>query len=306
MILILGAFFVAALAGAVVIVIIARHWREIQLLNPSSIREEQERQQRDVLIKKRFERLGSNRMRPIVQFGKEGARRARQVYRNTYDRLQAVEQFYRNAKAPFAALAPSDRERIKTLITEARSLGRDLKWADAERRYLEVLGLDTHHVEAYKGLGGIYLKQKWYPQAAETFQFVVKMKKADDMVYAGLAEIAEAEGQMVLAEEMRLKAVDAAPNQPQRHAELADFYVQQEQPRKALPSAKRATELDPKSGKYLEAALEVALLTQNAKEARKYYDRLRLVTDDRARFQSWREKLEELEAAKKDKTKAAD
>ncbi len=50
-------------------------------------------------------------------------------------------------------------------------------------------------------------------------------------------------------------------------------------------------------------ALEVSLLTENAKEARKYYDRLRLVTDDRARFQSWREKVEALEAKKAEKGK---
>lgn len=299
MFLIFGAFFVAALSGAVIVVIIFRHWREIQLLNPGSIREEQERQQRDVLIEKRFERLGSGRLRPLVQLSKAGARRAQQLYQKTYDRLQAVEQFYRNAKSPFAALAPSDRERIKTLLTEARALARDLKWADAERRYLEILGLDTRHVEAYKGLAGIYLKQKWYPQAFETFQFVVKMKKADDTVYAGLAEIAEAEEKLTLAEEMRLKAVEVSPTQPQRHAELAEFYLQQNQPQKALPHVKKATELDPKSGKYLEIALEAALLIENVKEARRYYDRLRLVTDDRARFQSWREKVEALEAAKK-------
>lgn len=285
------------------VVIMMRHWKEIQLLNPGSIREEQERQQRDVLIKQRFERLGTGRLRPLVHFGKASARRAQQAYQKTYDRLQAVEQFYRNAKSPFAALAPSDRERIKTLVTEARSLARDLKWADAERRYLEVLGLDTRHVEAYKGLAAIYLKQKWYPQAFETYQFVVKMKKADDTVYAGLAEIAEAENNMMLAEDMRLKAVSVGTGQPQRYAELAEFYIQQEQPLKAVASVKKATELDPKSGKYLEMALEVALLTENAKEARKYYDRLRLVTDDRARFQSWREKVEALEVKKGEKGK---
>lgn len=301
MLFVLGAFFVAALSGAVIAIILFRHWKEIQLLNPGSIREEQERQQRDVLIKKRFERLGSGRLRPLIHVGKVGARHVQKLYQKTYNRLQAIEQFYRNTKSPFAALAPSDRERIKTLLTEARSLARDLKWADAERRYLEILGLDTRHVEAYKGLASIYLKQKWYPQAFETFQFVVKMKKADDMVYAGLAEIAEAEQKETLAEEMRLKAVETSPALPQRHAELAEYYMRHSQLQKALASVKRATELDAKSGKYLEMALDIALQMGNVKEARKYYDHLRLVTDDGVRFQSWREKIERLEAVKTEK-----
>ncbi len=294
----IGAFFVAALSGAVVIIILIRHWKEIRLLNPGSIREEQERQQRDDLIKNRFARLSSGRLRPLIRLGKVGAHRVQQAYQKTYDRLQAVEQFYRNAKSPFATLTPSDRERIKTLITEARAMARDLKWADAERRYLEVLGLDTRHVDAYKGLATIYLKQKWYPQAFETFQFVVKMKKADDVVYAGLAEIAEAQNNLLLAEDMCLKAVEVSPGQPQRHAELAEFYMQQNQFEKALPHVQLATELDPKSAKYLEMALEISLFTKNTTNARKYYDRLRLVTDDRVRFQSWREKVEKLETTK--------
>ena len=182
-------------------------------------------------------------------------------------------------------------------------MGRDLKLADAERRYLEILGIDTHHVEAYKGLAALYLKQKWYPQAFETFQFIVKMKRADDVVYAGLAEIAEAQENPIEAERMRLKAVECSPGQPQRHAELAGYYIQQGHPEKALSSIKQATELDAKSGKYLEMELEVALRMEHPKEARKYYDHLRLVTDDRTRFQSWREKVEALEAKKGEKGK---
>ena len=62
----------------------------------------------------------------------------------------------------------------KSTIEEARSLARDLKYGDAERKYLEVLGLDKRNVEAYKGLAALYLKQKMLPQAKETFEFLLR------------------------------------------------------------------------------------------------------------------------------------
>lgn len=193
MLFIILVFFVAGLAFTVAAIILARHWKEILLLDPLTIKAEQERQQREVIIRRRFERVRADQILPFKRLGRELKRLLSETYHEVYERLQAFETFYKSAKHPFANVAPSSRERIKALLLEAKSFGRDLKWADAERRYLEIVSLDNRHAEAYRGLGLIYLKQKLYPQAKETLEFVVKLKKADDGTYAGLAEMAELE-----------------------------------------------------------------------------------------------------------------
>jgi tetratricopeptide (TPR) repeat protein len=118
--------------------------------------------------------------------------------------------------------------------------------------------MDNRNADAYKGVGVIHLKQKLYAQAKETFEYLVKSKRADDLVYASLAEIAEAEGEWGTAERMRLKAVELRPRLSNRHAELARFYAERGQHAKAWPHAKTAVELEPKSAKYQELALECA------------------------------------------------
>jgi tetratricopeptide (TPR) repeat protein len=290
------AFPIAGIGLIVSATLIGRHWKELRLLDPLSIKEERERRQRDALIQRRFERLHADKIEPFRKIGERLKQAARKSYHRTYERLQAFEALYKNIKHPFSAVTPTTRDRIQTLLRDARSLIRDLKWADAERRYLEVLSIDTHQAEAYRGLGEIYLKQKLYPQAKETFEFLVKMKEADDGTYAGLAEIAEEQGDLEEAEDMRLKAVEHNPRQAHRHAQLAEFYIEQDEPTKAWPSAKRASDLEPMSAKYLECSLEVAILLGDRKEARQRYDRLRLLAEDRTKFQSWREKVEALEA----------
>jgi tetratricopeptide (TPR) repeat protein len=285
----------AALGVGVAAYVVIKHWNDLQLLDPDSIKEEQERQSREALIKRRFDRLRADRVEPVKRLGRRLGQSIKKSYQRTYERLQAFEKLYQTAKQPFSTLTPSTRERVKTLLSEARSLMRDLKWADAERRYLEVLSLDTHQVEAYKGLGQIYLKQKLYPQAKETFEFVLKMRKADDVCYAALAEIAEASGDRAKAESMRLKAVEATPRQAFRHAELAQFYLAEQQSAKAWPSAKRASELEPQSAKYLELSLETAIVNGDLKEARQRFERLRLLSEDRSKFQQWRDRIEEMQ-----------
>jgi tetratricopeptide (TPR) repeat protein len=186
------------------------------------------------------------------------------------------------------------KDKVRTLLDEARSLGREQKWADAERRYLEVLGMDDRNLDAYKGLAAIYLKQKLYPQARETFEFLIKTKKADASCYAGMAEIYEAENDLPEAEEMRLKALELQPRLAQRYVELAEFYLDHNGPDKAWPHLKKAVELEPKSGKYLELTLDTAIQLGSREEARRLYDKFRLVSEDRPKLQVYKEKIDEL------------
>lgn len=292
------AFVIALAALGVAGWVIVRHWSELILLDPMSIKEEREREQREELIRRRFERMSKDRFSTVARAFRQMHRSAKTAYSKAYERLKAFETVYQNMASPFASVAPSARERTKVLILEARSLARDLKWADAERRYLEVLSVDPRSAEAYQGLGQIYLRQRLFPQAKETLEFVIKMKRADDATYGALAEIAEAEGQASQAETYLQKAIEASPKNAHRHAELVTWCMAHGQAEKAVASARRAMELEPGSAKYVELALEVALARKDAAEARRMYDRLRLVTEDHRKYQSWKEKIDLLDEKK--------
>jgi len=288
-------FFVfAALGLGVMIWLLVRHWHHIRLLDPSSLKEEQFREKRSVFIKQRFDRLRAERMQPIKRMGRLLVRHGSRMYSEMNQRLQSFENAYKQVKNPFASLAPSTRDRVKRLLLDGHALVRDLKFADAEKRFLEILSLDARHAEAYKGLGQIYLKQKLYPQAKETYEFLVKIKQADDAVFAALAEIAESEGNIDQAEQFRLKAIQASPRQACRQIELAQFYVSREAWDKAWPLALRALELERNSQKYLELVLEIAIGRKDKREARARFDKLRMMMDDEHRVRMWREKVEAL------------
>ncbi len=293
-ILIWIAFGIAGLSLAVVLYLFVRHWHEIRLIDPNSIKEEKDRLRRDDLVKERFNRLKSGKVEPVKTFYRRVIFSAKTSFHRGYLRLIKINRLYEQAKKPFLHVAPSQDERIKLLLDEARSLARDLKWADAEKRYLEILLIDNRNSDAYKGIGIIYLKQKLLPQAKETFDYLVKVKQADDIVYAGLADIAVLENDKRTEETMRLKAIEIRPRLANRHAELARFYSSHGYFKEAWPSAKRATDLDPKSPKYQEIALECLIEMGDWPEAKRRYDKLRLMMDDKPKMQKYRERIDAL------------
>ncbi len=295
MILALASLGITIVALGTMGVIVARHWNEMRLLDPTSVKSEQQRRQRYHLIEQRLQRLTSDRLEPLYRLSRRVRVLAERQARHWEARLYAFERMYRRVQSPLAAMSPSVRERVQSLMSEGKSLARDQKWVDAERRFLEVLSLNTHHIEAYKGLGQIYLKQKLYPQARETFDFVLKIRKNDDAAFSALADIAEAEGDVAQAESLHLKAVAAAPKQAQHQASLATFYLDREQAAKAKPFAVRASELEPSSPKYTELCLATAVALQDVAESRHRYQRLRLLTDDANKLQAWKKKVETLE-----------
>lgn len=280
----------AAAAGFLVL----RHWSEIRLLNPLSIKEENERLKRESIVAQRFTRLQTDKIAPLKYFYKKGVFQTKKSFHEVYLRLIRLDRLYQQAKRPFAKVAPSEQERIKVLLDEARSLARDLKWADAEKKYLEVLLLNNRNADAYRGIGALYLKQKMYPQAKETFEYLVKTKEADDASFAALADIAEVEGEIGKAEEMRLKAVEIRPRLACRHAELAKYYVEKGDYPKAWPSAKRASDLEPKSAKYSELAMECAIVLGDRSEAKRRFDKLRLLSEDYQKLQQFRERIDKI------------
>lgn len=284
----------ALVSLAIFYVTLGRHWKEIRLLDPDSIKEERVRRKREEIISQRFERVKSSKLAPLKVMAQRVIMAGKKSFHAAYIKLIQLDRFYKQAKAPFAHAAPPTRDRIRALLEEARSLARDLKWADAERRFLEILALDERHADAYKGLAGIYLKQKLYPQAKETFEFLAKIDRADAFCHEGLGEIAEAEEDARTAEQMYLKALELQPRLARRHARLAEFYLRQEDPGKAWPPAKRATDLEQKSVKYLDLAIEAALRLKHRDDARRLYDRLRLVSEDRSRLQSISERIQEI------------
>jgi tetratricopeptide (TPR) repeat protein len=275
-------------------VVFLKHWKEIRLLDPETIRVEQERKTRERIVNHRFERRVASVIVPVKRVGSLAAEKLLKTYRQVENRLARAAHAGPHSGQTTEVL-PED---VKLLLDEAHAFARDEVWPEAEHAYLEVLKHDERQLEAYRGLAALYLAQKQYEQARETFQFLERIHGANDASYAGLAEIAEAEGNLRLAERMRKQAIEKNPKQAIRHAELARFYLTHDSPDYALAEARRAADLEPDAPAFLELCMESAILVRDRNEAERRYDRWHLLTTDRQKLQTYRDKIDALKSKK--------
>src|SRR3990167_6543645 len=164
-------------ADALIAAVVFKHWKEIRLLDPDTIRAEQERKTRTHIVAQRFQRRLEGFMTPVKRVGRGMLDRIMQSYRQVEERL---------SQASSSGTRPLDEpsERTRLLLGDAQVLARDGKFA-------------------------------------------------------------EAEGDVTAAETMRKRAVDMAPKNAVRHAELAGYYLAHGSPEFARASARRAVDLHP-------------------------------------------------------------
>lgn len=273
--------------------VLFRHWREIRLLDPDTIRAEQDRKARDRIMRERFERQFKRWTSPIRHAGKNTVRKLSESIVSMEQRLRQATGM-EPTPAGAATGNPSSSGRVAQLVREAQALAKEGKVTRAERAYLEALKLDMRHVEAYRGLGALYLSDRQYRQAKETFEFLLHLKAEDGSVYAGLATVAEAETNFQDAERFRKRAAELEPT-GNRYAELGEYYFRRGEGALAMEQAKRARTLEPDSVRHLELLAQAAIILGDRKEAELAYQTLRIKGCERSTLQQIKEQLDALE-----------
>ena len=289
---------IALIAAITIAVVIFRHWKDIRLLDPDTIRAEQERKVRERIVRQRFDRRLRRALAPLSLAGRHAVDRLTRTVRQIEERLAQAAGAARHAAGADADEGGTQEipEEIRVLLSHAEKQIRQAQWTDAERIYLEILKQDSRQIQAYRGLATLYLAQKQYPQAKETYKFLERIGGCDDVCYAGRADIAESEGEFVDAESFRKRAVEAAPRNAERHAQLAAFYTKHNSPEYAFASLRRASELDPKNTHFLERSVEAAILLRDRSGAEAAYARLQDLVNDQALLRRMRTKIDLLSA----------
>ncbi len=162
----------------------------------------------------------------------------------------------------------SPEERTERLLAEGSDLTDKEQYEDAERRFIDVLSLDSHSCAAYEGLARIYRQKKEWAQARDVLGCAIKLMKEQH------------------------KGSEESDRWAVSYAELlndaAEVYVKLDESLKALACAKEAVELQPNNPKYLDALLDIHVALGQRLKAETVLDQLRKANPEN-------EKLDELE-----------
>ncbi len=284
-------------------VIVMRKFSALALLDINHLPEVKENRKKDVYIRnqieKRIEKKSENRENSDGFSWKKFAHKLREIqlqFRQYVGKVErgVISQRSRLRKNTTPEALANKEQEIKSLLKDAFVSLEQHKLEDAETRYIAAIRLDTHNVEAYKGLTDVYMKKQQWEEAFETAKFILQIDRNDDQVYVKLGEISEELGKVEDAIKFYEQSVLINDHLPQRFMRLSDLLFSVGQYPTALEATLQAVELEPENPKYLDKLVEIAILVNNKNIAEDGYQQLRKVNPDNQKLELLRQQIEGL------------
>lgn len=203
-----------------------------------------------------------------------------------YAKLIELKDSYKTDKT----LPPEDLERrVVQLFEEAEEMRRLDDIVGAEKRLIEIIGLDAKNLKAFRALAALYFEKKDFEEAKETFKYILKLKEGDEEAYDGLARIAKESGDLTLAKDEYLASLNFNSRRGQTYYDLALVFEAMKNFEEALASLEKALEIEPANPRYLDTAIRISIIIKNKNAAGEYFEAL-------AKANPENQKLAEIEA----------
>ncbi|MBU0648675.1 tetratricopeptide repeat protein [Patescibacteria group bacterium] len=282
------------ISAAVIAIIAARKFSRLAIIDLGTMPSEKEAQVKNRLILHRIARKSRERGEPLVKIWKSFAKKIDERFDNLYKKVQNLEKRYateRRISKP-SKIKPGTDAKVRVLLNEASEFFSENKFPEAEAKFIEILSLDHHNVDAYRGLAQIYLETKQLEQAKETLDFIIKLRKDDDKTYAMHGEIAYLEGSYNEAKEYYLIAIAQKSNVVNYYLDLAKIYAALNDFQEAEKLLIKAKEIEPKNPKILDALVENSVILGNKDAAVEFYEEFKLLNPENPKLQEWKKKID--------------
>ncbi len=263
----------------------------------SSIPEEKEAETKQKIMAVRMERkikVFYNKFSPIFEIiGNWFARK----FKDLADALKNLEEKYKKRAKKEILVTKEEFISQEKKLVDLKKEGEDLlakdEFLESEKKYIEMISLDPKNINAYRGLGNLYIAQKNYSDAKQTFEYILKLNKLDDEAYAGLGKIAEETGDYETAKEDFMKSIDIK-NTAIHYFELAEVCLRMENHKEAVDNLEKAIEFEPNNPKYLDLLLTISINLKDSGRAFSLLKRLKEVNPENQKIPEFEKELNNL------------
>ncbi len=249
LLVILGSVFLLSLLALTAIAL--RHLPELRVLNIETDVQAKSHKKKEELILGRLLH-GSAPMAKLGRAINGTTQHLRRIGRRSVHRLRALESHYQDLKRRGKQKGNLSQDKLLHALDEAAVLAREEEWAQAEKKYIEIISLNPKEVKAYEHLGRLYTKTGQFDQADQCLRFAAKLRPDDASVRASLGELYMGNGQWTQALEELSLAIEKRPG----NAKYLDRYIETAIALKNIEKANRALgqlkESNPENQKIME------------------------------------------------------
>ena len=272
---------------AVIIVIVVRKFSVLATLDVANIPAEKEAKFKERII-------GTRLKRNVIKWWSKAFRLIGPVLATVvkfFSWLQAKLLQLRSDYQDRPIKADEIKPKIDQLFNEAEDCKKQEDLTAAEKKYIEIIGVDSRNIQAFKELGLLYFEQKNYEEAKQTFEHILKLKQDDEDAYSNLALVARERGDLREAKEDYLKSLNVNKQNAQTYFNLALVYQAMNNNKKAVSSLKEALKIEPNNPRYLDTMLEISKIIKDKALAWDAYKKLAEVNPDNKKLDAFKRKI---------------
>jgi tetratricopeptide (TPR) repeat protein len=278
------ALAVIILSLAVVFSIMKKKYHQLKIMDVSTIAEEKEEQVKERILLERLKRRAHNSRKLVSAVVAPGGKVVGGWFSAMYRGLVNLEKKFQHEATHGANIKDATVEqKIKSIFQEALDFVKKDEYSEAEKKYIEIVSLDSQYRDAYKGLANIYARQKEYQQALQTVLHILKLdKKSSKTVTRD-----DSHGG-------HYKTVDNAEIINEDYLWIGELYTDMGDQAKAFEYYQKAIELTPNDPKTLDLLINSAIILRNKVLALEYSQKLSSVNPENQKLTEYKKRIEEL------------
>lgn len=266
---------------AIIIVIVARKLSLLANLDVDSIPAEKEA--------KFKERIISNRLkRNFFKYYNKVAKALKPVGAGLSGfgkwLILKLTEFKDNYNRDAAAQTPR-ADSLQKLFLEAEELMKAEEYDAAEKKYIEIISLDSQNYQAFWDLGNLYFERKAHNEARQSLEHALKLLEQKEVI-GGAGTPDKAGG--TEADEDRGRAAAGI------YYDLALICREAEDNAGAFTKISRALRLEPNNPRYLDIKLEISIINKDKISALDAFEKLAAVNPENQKLGEFEKQIAEL------------
>ena len=235
-------------------ILLASKISRLRVISVESIPKERVRKVKEQIILQKMQRASTKQLRGVSRLLIMIGRVTSNTGRRLVQKLYSIEQSYQKLKrSSVEGHHAYDQETIHRLVREAGVLVEKEEMIPAEKIFIDIISHNPKSVDAYEGLGNLYLGNDQMDQARETLQFALRISPNDASILVSLAEL-----------EMKLDNAKAA-----------------------VVHLRKAIQKRSKNPKYLDFYIEASLKSGSLKDAQEGIRMLKQVNPENQKIQDF-------------------
>ena len=259
----------------IIINIVVKKFSALASLDVASIPAEKEAIFKERIMSNRLKREYFKYYSKVIKILRPSLTAINGLSKNLYRKLIDFKENYNRE----SSLVLNADDHIARLFIEADELSKNNNSDEAEKRYIEIISLDSQNVKAFRSLGQLYTVVKKYQEAEQTLAHVLRLINKE--IGQASSEVAGAK------DEVNMQLAET-------YFDLAEVNKNKNNLAEAINCVDEALNIVPNNPRYLDTKLEISIMNKDKKTALETYDALAEANPENQKLDEIKKKIEEL------------